>query len=101
MTDGSVATAKRDRLTPKGARSGTVEGVNGIDVYTDLHWEDDDANLQALIDTDEFDPCVVYPGAVVEAGHEHAHEPARVVRTELHHGLEGRVRVLITLERLN
>jgi hypothetical protein len=88
-------------MTQSRARSGTVEGVIGIDVYSDLHWEDDDANMHALIDTDVFDPSVVYPGAVVEAGHAHAHEPARVVRTELHQGLEGRLRVLITLERLN
>jgi hypothetical protein len=93
--------ATRGRLTQKRARFGTLEGVIGIDVYTDLHWEDDDANMQALIDTDDFDPSVVYPGAVVEAGQTHAHEPARVVRTELHQGLEGRLRVLITLERLD
>jgi hypothetical protein len=74
-----------------------------IDVDTDLHWEDDDANMQALIDPDDFDPSVVYPGAVVEAGHEHAHEPARRCPHRVHHGLEGRGRgrVLITLERLN
>ena len=48
--------------------------------------------MQAIIDTDDFDtddfdPSVVYHGALVEVEYEHVHEPARVVRTELHQGV--------------
>ena len=39
-----------------------------IELEADLNMEDDDGNNWTLLEVSDFDPAVVYPGAVLRAG---------------------------------
>jgi hypothetical protein len=66
----------------------------------DLNMEDDDGNSWTLLDLDDFDPAVVYPGAHLTAGRPGASAKAQVVRTELiARTSTGEVAVLVTFRQ--
>lgn len=66
---------------------------------TDLQAEDDDANNWALLERSEFDPTVIYPGAVLWAGRPGAAAEVQVLRTELFITTRGVVVVLVTFRQ--
>ena len=72
-----------------------------IQLEADLNMEDDDGNIWTLLDLSEFDPSVVYPGAVLRAGHAGAAGEAQVLRTELILGASSIVRVLVTFRQIS
>jgi hypothetical protein len=61
--------------------------------------EDDDGNNWTLLDVSDFDPAVVYPGAVLRAGHRGGGGEVQVLRTELFLGASSTVRVLVTFRQ--
>lgn len=65
----------------------------------DLNQEDDDANNWALLERREFDPTVIYPGAVTWAGRPGAAAEVEVLRTELFISTSREVMVLVTFRQ--
>lgn len=66
-----------------------------IQLEADLNMEDDDGNNWLLLEVADFDPAVVYPGAVLIAGQPGGAGEVQVVRTELFLGASAVVRVLV------
>lgn len=65
----------------------------------DLNAEDDSGSNWALLERREFDPTVVYPGAVTWAGRPGAAAEVEVLRTELFLTTSGEVMVLVTFRQ--
>jgi hypothetical protein len=65
----------------------------------DLNQEDDDANNWVLLERREFDPTVIYPGAVTWAGRPGAAAEVEVLRTELFITTSREVMVLVTFRQ--
>lgn len=70
-----------------------------IELEADLNIEDDDGNNWTLIEMSDFDPAVVYPGAVLRAGLPGGASEVQVLRTELFLGATSTVRVLVTFRQ--
>lgn len=82
-----------------GVRPGCDTADMDIQLEADLHDEDDHRNNWTLLDPSAFDPSVVFPGAVLQAGRPGAASEAQVLRTELFLGDSSIVRVLVTFRQ--
>lgn len=72
------------RVTVVSADAVTLAAVDDEpDLISDLNQEDDDANNWTIVETDDFDPSRIYPGACVTAGHPGGRARVQVIRTEL------------------
>jgi hypothetical protein len=71
----------------------------GVLLPADLNNEDDDGNGWTLLERDQFDPGVVFPGAVLMAGRPGGSGQAQVLRTELFLTTGGEVAVLVTFRQ--
>ena len=65
----------------------------------DLNWEDDDANNIALLTRADFDPTVIYPGALLWAGQPGALAEVEVLGTQLRLGVRNAGLVLVTFRQ--
>ncbi|QGN58082.1 hypothetical protein GKE56_09480 [Nostocoides sp. HKS02] len=72
--------------------------LGGYAFDADLNVEDDFGNNWSLLERSEFDPTVIYPGAVLWAGRTGAAAEVEVLRTELFLA-RGDVLVLVTFRQ--
>ena len=70
-----------------------------IQLEADLHMENADGNNWALLAVSDFNPAVVYPGAVLLAGRPGGAGEVQVLRTELFLDASSKVRVLVTFRQ--